>query len=451
MNLSKSATRLHPLEDLGEVMLATGGLYAPTIRYSGGTVYVICTNVIRKDDASQDHTENFIVSTKDILSGEWSDPVYFEFNGIDPSLFFDEDGRVYIQGSASPGPMTKIKMFEIDVQTGKKLSDEKKIWDGTGGIYPEGPHLYKKDGWYYLLISEGGTHEGHMITVARSKEIWGPYEAYQNNPVLTARGTGEYIRYTGHCDMFQDQQGRWWGVCLGVRKDAKSRFIMGRETFITPGEWPEQEWPSLQLVKSDPQGLNIQSGSPRLTAMPMVDFLYIRDAKLDNYTVCHEGANVTIKSTNVDLDHKSDSPSFVGKRQRLLQGTSRVTMEAGSQDWAHDLRAGLAVYKDEHRFARIFYDSTKKAVVCEVLNNAKKIHRIEERAKAIHDRIIFRIEYTEQEYRLSWADQSASFQVLMALDTLELTDPDFVGPVIGVFALSDDIQADVQFSGLEVI
>ena len=217
LSLVQSKTKLLPKDKNGDVMLATGGLYAPTIRYHNGTVYVVCTNVIHQDNSSVDKLRNFIVSTRDVWSNKWSDLVYFDFYGIDPSIFFDDDGKVYMQGSSSPGPMTKIHMFEVDLQTGKKLSEEKEIWGGTGGVYPEGPHLYKRDSWYYLMISEGGTHEDHMITVARSKNVWGPYESFEQNPVLTARGTKENIQYTGHGDMVQDQEGQWWGVCLGVR------------------------------------------------------------------------------------------------------------------------------------------------------------------------------------------------------------------------------------------
>lgn len=251
LSLTVSRTRLCPPHENGDVMLSNGGLYAPTIRYQNGTFYIVCTNIIHDRSSDDGKPENFIVSSRNIWSNEWSDAIYFDFNGIDPSIFFDDSGRAYIQGSAGPGPMTKLHLFEVDLKTGKKLSEEKKIWNGTGGIYPEGPHIYKKDGLYYLVISEGGTFDDHMITVARSKDIWGPYEQFEKNPILTARGTDEYIQNTGHSDMFQDPQGRWWGVCLGVRKD-ESRFIMGRETFLTTGEWPEGEWPSLNRVKSNP-------------------------------------------------------------------------------------------------------------------------------------------------------------------------------------------------------
>lgn len=432
-------------------MLSTGGLYAPTIREHEGTVYVVCTNIIHAEEGGDDISENFFVTTQDIWSDEWSDPIPFKFRGIDTSLFWDEDGRAYMHGSAAPGPMTKIHLFEIDLKTGEKLSEEKKIWDGTGGIYPEGPHIYKRDGWYYLLISEGGTHENHMITVARAKEIFGPYEAFANNPILTARDTAEYIRYTGHCDMFQDQKGNWWGVCLGVRKDPGGRYFMGRETFITPGTWTEGEWPTLKLVKSSPEGLSVQDPTSRITAKPNVDFVYIRDAELSRYKILEDGQNVTVEACNVDLSHPTESPSFTGKRQRVLGGSSAVTLELPDQ--SSGVRAGLACYKDEHRYVRIFYDTAASAVVFEIFNKALNIHKTTKHDVQVGESLGLKLEYTEQEYRVLYrnsADGSAEWKSLAAVDTLELTNPDFVGPVIGVFALADEQPVEVRFKDLKI-
>lgn len=332
-------------------MHATGGLYAPTIRHHNGTFYIVCTNIIHKDNTNEDTMANFILSTRDIWSKEWSDPVYFEFHGIDPSIFFDDDGRSYIQGSASPGPMTKIHLFEIDLETGKKLSQEVKIWDGTGGIYPEGPHMYKKDSWYYLMISEGGTHEGHMVTVARSRDICGPYEPCSNNPILTARNTNEYIQYTGHCDMFQDQHDRWWGVCLGVRKQ-DGRYVMGRETFLTHGTWPEDEWPKMSQVKMNPllpdETRLMRSEQARLTAEPKADYLYIRDAKLEDHDLSRDGKTLVLTASKKGFSQWKEPVTFVGKRQRSLTGTTSVEMRLASQSNL-GLKAGLAYYKDEFR------------------------------------------------------------------------------------------------------
>jgi len=434
-------------------MLGTGGLYAPTIRHHDGVVYVVCTNIVITDKSLPDRSENFIVSTRDIWSDEWSDPVYFDFRGIDPSIFFDGDGRSYIQGSAAPGPMTEIHLFEIDLSTGNKLSEQKKIWGGTGGIYPEGPHLYKKDGWYYLLISEGGTHEDHMITAARSRDIWGPYESYENNPILTARGTDEYIQYTGHCDMFQDQKGAWWGVCLGVRKDKGNRFIMGRETFLTPGRWSEGSWPSLERVVSSPNGLARDIPSRVLAAKPMVDYLYIRDADLRLYKFASQGSAITLTSSSIDLEHPTESPTFVGKRQRRLDGSSTVTVVSSSQLRSGSTKAGLACYKDEHRYFKIFYDNTKVAIVFEMRNNAKKIHRISTHSFQLQHTVDLRIQYSERDYRLSFKDgqdASTEWHSVGSLDTLDMTDPDFVGPVVGIFAVADGNSAEIEFCDLAI-
>ncbi|RVX74738.1 hypothetical protein B0A52_01015 [Exophiala mesophila] len=448
LSLRLSDTSLVPLEDLGEVMLATGGLYAPTIRQHNGIVYVVCTNVIHNEGSTKDVTENFIVSTHDIWSDEWSDPVYFEFQGIDPSLFFDQDGKAYIHGSAAPGPMTKIHLFEIDLATGKKLSEEKKIWDGTGGIYPEGPHIYKRDDWYYLLISEGGTHGDHMITAARSTDIWGPYEEYERNPILTAKGTDEYIQYTGHSDVFQDQKGEWWGVCLGVRKDQGKRFIMGRETFLTHGSWPVGQWPSLDRVKSDPTTLSRTPSPQHITSKSNVDYLYIRDVDLSLYVYDDSKGTIKLTTTNVDLSHPTDSPTFVGKRQRQLDGASSVSLGLEAQTLGY--QAGLAVYKDEHRYIRIFYDSSKKAVMAEKKNKAKELHQVIRSELLDPVGVIeFQIAYAETEYRLSYRGTGAWNQV-MHLDTLEMTDPDFVGPVVGIFAVGSSGSVEVEFSALKI-
>ncbi|CAK7224290.1 hypothetical protein SCUCBS95973_005467 [Sporothrix curviconia] len=478
LSLATADTRLTPLYEAGkltEVMACTGGLYAPTIRHHNGRFYVVCTNVIHDtkpvEDGKQpqDTTENFIVSTGDIWAGDWSSPTYFTFTGIDPSLFFDDDGKVYIQGSAAPGPYTTIRQVQIDLTTGAALSDERLLWKGTGDIYPEGPHMYKRKGWYYLLISEGGTHEGHMITMARSRDIWGPYSECPHNPILTARGTDEYIRYTGHCDILEDDKGQWWGVCLGVRKDAGGRFIMGRESFLTRGQWDDEDWLTLERVKSNPSGLARTTGTGPLAAaaaQPNIDFLFIRDANLKHHRLSDDGfgSMVTLTGTPVDLSAPHESPTFVGKRQRSLYGKASVafadiTLDTWKAWTAAQLKCGLAVFKDEHRYVRIFVDATtgQTGVVFEFVNTAQKRSRAarHELGETGHiTSLSLRIEYTEQEYRLLYNTTEATssddgWTCVDTVDTLHMTDPDFVGPVVGVFATSA-CPVDVGLRGLSV-
>jgi beta-xylosidase len=454
LSLLKSDTALFPQDD-GSSMLATGGLYAPTIRYHNSTFYVVCTNAIHRGDlsdgaTSNDVLENFIVTTKDILANDWSDPMYFDFEGIDTSLFFDDDGKVYMHGSHAPGPWTTINLFEIDLETGKKLTDEKIIWRGTGGIYPEGPHIYKRKGWYYVMISEGGTHENHMITMARSQNIWGPYEECPNNPILTARGTDEYIRYTGHCEAFQDDKGQWFGVCLGVRKDGGGRAVMGRESFLTTANW-DGDWLSFDVVKSNPKEF---TPGVSISAVPDVDFLYIRDMNVEKYKIHDGGASITLTSSEVDLSHPEISPTFVGKRQRLLDGESSVTIpQISASEAATKLKVGIACYKDEHRYARIYYDTSDSAVVFEFINREKKISKEQRQPLNISDRLSLKIEYTEQSYELSYCagqDAASDWKTLGKLDTLEMTGIDFVGPVIGVFAVADSGSVEVQLLDFNV-
>jgi beta-xylosidase len=431
-------------------MLATGGLYAPTIRYYDGIFYVVCTNVQHLDSEKSSYG-NFIVSAslEGIWSDEWSDPIYFDFHGIDPSLFISDDGRAYLQGSAAPGPYTTINMFEVDLSTGAKLSDQKIIWRGTGGIYPEGPHLYQKNSWFYLVISEGGTHEGHMLTMARSRDIWGPYEACPRNPILTASGTDEYIQCTGHCDVFQDEQGRWWGVCLGIRRGEGGRGIMGRETFLTPGSW-DGEWLSLELVKSHVEGILVAPGG--ISAERGVDFLYIRDAVLENYRV--DESSIRLTATTNDFSDPERSPTFIGKRQRSLTGKSTVAIPSFMQYRRHaNLKLGIAVYKDEHRYVRIYYESDGNRIVFEIVNNVKQISRMESHVVEVAtstNALRLRIEYTENEYRLLYTyEDHANWQCLASVDTLEMTDPDFTGPLMGIFAVARN-PMEVQFEGLEI-
>ncbi|KAJ5636096.1 glycosyl hydrolase [Penicillium longicatenatum] len=453
LSLAKSQANLYPVDD-GKFLVGSGGLYAPTIRYQQGKFYIVCTNVIRGEGKNRDATENFIVSTDDIWSGTWSDPVYFEFEGIDPSLLFDDDGKVYLQGSGGIGPGTTINLFEIDLETGAKLTEEMIIWNGTGDIYPEGPHLYKVKGWYYLLIAEGGTHGGHMVTMARSQNVFGPYDSCPSNPVLTARGTQEYVQYTGHCELFQDKEGQWWGTCLGGRLEDQGRCPMGRETFLTRVNW-EDDWPVFDQVKLSPRSLSATCSSSHLTAEAGLDYLYIRDAIMSNYRIENNHSSLTLTASSIDLSHPTDSPTFIGKRQRKLSGSSSVVLEGIEDSWSSaKIQAGLACYKEEHRFSRIYYDPFQQAVVLELVNAGQKIVRTEKHTlEEVPRSLLFRIEYTEKQYSLLYSFQPHvrnNWTCLGTVDTLDMTDPDFTGPIIGVYAVGQTEGMQVHFEGLSV-
>lgn len=220
------------------------GIFAPTIRYHEGTFYMITTNV--------SHGGNFIVTAQD-PAGPWSDPYYLgeEAVGIDPSLFFDDDGRCYYCGTR-PNPEGvryngdwEIWIQELDLGTMKLKGRSMAIWKGAvkGCIWPEGPHIYKINGYYYLMHAEGGTGPEHSITIARSTELFKWFEGCPRNPIFTHRNLGmDYpVIYAGHGDLVDDINGNWYVVMLASRP-CKKHSSMGRETFIAKTIW-ENEWP----------------------------------------------------------------------------------------------------------------------------------------------------------------------------------------------------------------
>ncbi|MEL7122489.1 MAG: family 43 glycosylhydrolase, partial [Bacteroidota bacterium] len=224
--------------DIGDNVGIFGGIWAPTIRYHEGTFYMITT--------MQPGNHNFFVTSKD-PKGPWSDPVWLkEAPGIDPTIFFDDDGKTYYVGSYKPenpawNEERHIFVQELDLKEGKLLGERIHISSGhaANAKFCEGPHIYKRNGKYILLTAEGGTWENHAITAFSADAITGPYTPLTTNPVLTHRhlGKSSSITSVGHADLVETQNGEWWGVMLGVRPVEGPHYYLGRETFMTPVEW----------------------------------------------------------------------------------------------------------------------------------------------------------------------------------------------------------------------
>ncbi|MCM1182129.1 MAG: glycoside hydrolase family 43 protein [Roseburia sp.] len=205
---------------------ASSGIWAPTIRYHNGKFYITATF---------DGVGNFIISS-DCPEAGWSNPVWVAFDGIDPSMFFEDDRLYYCANDCGrkDADGEGISLAEINPLTGGLIGVVRRIWEGTGGGFLEAPHLYHIGSFYYLLSAEGGTNENHMITLARSRDIWGPYESCPANPILTNRNdTSKQISCVGHGDLADDTEGNLWLVHLGTRPIAGLSHL-GRETFLMP-------------------------------------------------------------------------------------------------------------------------------------------------------------------------------------------------------------------------
>jgi alpha-N-arabinofuranosidase len=327
---------------------ASGGIFAPTLRHHRGVFYMTTTNT--------SFGGNFIVSAPS-PEGPWSEPIPVAQPGIDPSLFFDEDGSVLYTTSHDGAYQSRI-----DVESGELLSEPRVVWAGTGGQYPEGPHLYFRDGWYYLLLSEGGTEYGHMITMARSKSPWGTFEACARNPLLTHRSYRSPIQAVGHADLVEAPDGTWHAVFLGARPNGYPPcYHLGRETFLTPVTWAEDGFP----VFGDQGRVALEMD----TALPLApapkapardDFEadrldlawnFLRNPHPELYSLAERPGYLRLRGSAVGLDDAA-SPAWVGRRQRHFAVRAATCLEFSPQTEREE--AGLVVRMNERHHYEIF-------------------------------------------------------------------------------------------------
>ncbi|WP_426592415.1 family 43 glycosylhydrolase [Cellulomonas sp. McL0617] len=216
-------------------------LFAPTLRHHDGVFYLACTNAVGGQG-------NFVLRTTDV-TGEWSDALWIDSDGFDPSLFRDDDGTWYYTRRnlqfRPDGNLGPIVQATIDLATGV-LGEMRDITPphGFASNDIEGPHLFARDGWYYLSSAEGGSWAGHMQTIARSRSPWGPFEAAPTTPWLTHRHlVANRVQNLGHAELVEATDGSWWALALGTRHPRMARHHnLGRETFLTPVRWVDG-WP----------------------------------------------------------------------------------------------------------------------------------------------------------------------------------------------------------------
>jgi xylan 1,4-beta-xylosidase len=241
------------------------GVWAPCLTHDGEKFWLVYTDVKRKDGSFKD-TPNYIVSA-DKIEGPWSDPFYVNSSGFDPSLFHDDDGKKWfinmlMDHRRRPRAFAGIRLQEWDPKSGKLVGPSKNIFKGTVLDLVEGPHLYKRNGWYHLLLAEGGTGYDHAVTMARCKDIWGPYEEAPHNPILSsANAPFAALQRAGHGDIVDTPDGKTYLVHLTGRPITQvRRCVLGRETAIQEAYW-KNDW---LYVKNGPvPSLNVELPAAR--------------------------------------------------------------------------------------------------------------------------------------------------------------------------------------------
>lgn len=258
----------------------SAGIWAPDLTYADGQFWLIYTNVLNAGGPWKD-CPNFMVTSKDIM-GPWSEPIYLNASGFDPGLFHEDDGRKWLVNMIWDGRQFEVRgerrkrfagilLQEYDHKAKKLIGPVKNIWQGSPQGTTEGPHLYKRNGWYYLLTAEGGTGETHMVSIARSKSIDGPYELHPNNPLLTAKDKpNSPLTRAGHGSFVETPSAEWYVAHLASRPvknpaTGKNHAILGRETCIQKFVWSPDGWPRLEDGTDD---VKIEVPAPKLKPHP---------------------------------------------------------------------------------------------------------------------------------------------------------------------------------------
>ncbi|NDV81566.1 glycoside hydrolase family 43 protein [Bacteroides sp. 51] len=443
----------------------SAGIFAPAIEYNqyNDTFYMITTGVGAGG--------NFFVKTKDPAKG-WSDPILLpEVKGIDPSFMFDEDGKGYIVHNDEPenGPdweqQRTIRIHEFDVENDRTIGKNKEIV--RGGVNPkdkpiwiEAPHLYKINGYYYLMCAEGGTSDWHSEVIFRSKKPFGPYEPAKYNPILTQRRLPDEREYkitnSGHADLLQTPEGDWWAVFLACRPYEGNVFNTGRETFMLPVTWKDGFpiiLPKDEAIPTVVDKKNLTPGAKYLTGNFVYNqefddkkldysWIYIRTPQKDFFTL--EDGKLNITPMNISIEERK-SPAAVLRRQQHTSFIVETQLEYIPQT-ADDF-AGFTLFQNEayqFLFGKTIIDGKEKLALYRMAGDKEIVAAIELNKKDAAVPIRLKVEGKGRYYDFSYAFDGEDWKTLAAdADAINLSTEHakgFVGAMIGLYATTNHLK-----------
>ena len=409
------------------------GIYAPTLRYHQGVFYLVTTNVSAGG--------NFMVTAR-APEGPWSEPMPLAQRGIDPSLFFDNDGSVLLTTSSEGALQSRI-----DITTGELLCEPRVVWAGTGAQYPEAPHLYFRQGFYYLLLAEGGTEYGHLVSMARSRSPWGPFEPCPRNPLLSHRSLKSPIQATGHADLVESPDGHWFAVFLGIRPHGYPPcHHLGRETFLCLVSWADDGFPvfgdagrvalemETPLALEEAQAPATRDDFDQPSLAPSWTFLRNPDAA--SYSLHDRPGYLRLHGGRNGLDDVA-SPTWLGKRQ--CHFGVRVMTCIEFRPATADEEAGLSVRMNERHHYELLV-TLRAGVPSVVLRRRIGSLRAEVACRAFapgEPRLVLAIEAEAARYRFSFGPSEHQLEPLGEAETRYLATEvagGFTGVFFGIYA-----------------
>lgn len=429
---------------------ASSGIYAPTLRYHDGTFIMITTNYASKGV--------FYVTTRD-PHGPWSEPVWLGNTNVDPSLLFDDDGRVYLV-HPDGGQKGRLYLMEMDLARGGYRAGQTLpgtfLWMGTGGEYPEGPHLYKIRGKYYLMLAEGGTGREHRETIARSDTPWGPYWPWEDNPIMTHRDLpDDPIMATGHADLIELPDGSWWAVTLAIRQK-HGQSHLGRESFLAPVEWttdanPDRAgWP----VVGGNRRVALKGPGPALPRHPFpskpvrdeftakapnLEWNYIRNPHPEQYDLGARPGWLRLTGTGATLDDRA-SPTALIRRQRHFAVSFGTRMEFAPQRDGEEAGVTLRLNEALHVELCLRRDSQETRLLLRQTDRTEKevLHARAVAAGAVE----LHVRADRDRFHFSYILPDGTIHAAGSVPTLDLAVeaswergiPCFTGLMVGVYA-----------------
>lgn len=432
---------------------SSGGLYAPTIRHDGERFWIVCTLV---DPADASRGGNFLITAAD-PAGPWSDPIWLDANGIDPSIVFDEDGRVWMHGTRlARDPQwhdqTEVWVREYSRAEQTLLGDENVIWRGAvhGAVWAEGPHLYRIDGRWYLIAAEGGTEFHHAVSVARADSVIGPYTGTRSNPVFTHRHLGRDadVIGAGHADLVAAPDGSWHAVMLAMRAADGHHYPLGRETFLCPVAW-EDGWPvfapgrgrlpdAVEIPWADgevPAG-SWQPDDRRAGAVEAGDARWTSMRVLPHEIATRDPQGAWVLPVRRETLADAGTVAFLGMRQQHAHADAACTLDVSGL--VEGERAGLAVRQSEQDHAVVHVTRTPAGLMIRATHRRAGTEAVlGERVEDPTGSVQLGVRVRGYSYELV-----VGGEVLGTVDGRELdasSTGGFLGVWLGVFATSDGL------------
>tara|TARA_B100000900_G_scaffold81956_2_gene66159 strand:+ start:2644 stop:4338 length:1695 start_codon:yes stop_codon:yes gene_type:complete len=468
-----------PSQGTGKVNLydvqQQGGIHAPSIRYHDGLFYIVTTNVYSPVDKSKP-TEmvNFILTAKN-PAGPWSDPYVIEgAPGIDPDIFFDDNGKVWFVGTHDTGNPNKngigeIWIQELDLDNWKLKGQRHSIWRGAcGGCCVEGPHIYKQYGRYYLMVAEGGTSYNHAVMIASSENIEGPYDSNPKNPILTSRhlSNNNWVHSTGHADLVQLKDNRWYMVSLGIRNEMDSTSNMGRETHLMPVVWEEawDNWVEVEKGRWEPVIIKWPVVAPntgkveRNTSIPFfekkqnINYSFYDDftsSKLDlqwNFRRVPRENTYELNSKNKTLKLNLSPESFELRSQYNLMGFRQKETEfeySSSMNFKpkkNFSEAGLSIFSQDDNYINftVKKHNNKTLLNLSVKPRDQKLDIIKSIPLKYNENIILKIVSKDNKYIYYYSlDDGNSFDVFTETGANLVLCKGYIGTNLGLYASSN--------------